>query len=351
MKAISRALYLVFLLAMSLHAMPSIAQSDKELAAIAAYDGPDRARRVLAGAKKEGELTLYGSIPVPDLTAITDAFEKKYGIKVKVWRSSSENVTQRIVTEARGGQPEVDVVETSTQAIESLRREQLLQRVHSPYARDLIPQAVFPHGEWIGTRLDVFVQAYNTAKVKKTELPKTYQDLLDPRWKGRLGIEAEDVDWFSTVVRELGEEKGLKLFRDMVAINGVSVRKGHTLLVNLVASGEIPLALTIYNYTVDRLKAKGAPIEILTIPPAVARISGVGIAKKAPHPYAAMLLYDFMISEGQPILAAHDYIVTSKKINTTVGKMQLKFVDPGTLLDEGDKWTKLYADIFGKQSK
>jgi iron(III) transport system substrate-binding protein len=131
-----RTLYVVVLLMTSLHALPVIAQSSKELAALAAYDGADRERRLLEGAKKEGELTLYGSIPVPDLTAITSAFEKKYGLKVKLWRSSSENVLQRMTTEARAGQPEVDVVETSAQAIESLPREQLLQRVSSPYTRD-----------------------------------------------------------------------------------------------------------------------------------------------------------------------------------------------------------------------
>ncbi len=163
--------------------------------------------------------------------------------------------------------------------------------------------------------------------------------------------QAEDIDWFSTVVRELGEEKGLKLFRDIVAVNGVSVRKGHTLLLNLVASGEIPLALTIYNYTVDRLKAKGAPIEILMIPPVIGRISGVAVAKKAPHPHAAILFYDFMINEAQSILLARDYIPTSKKLDNPARKMSLKFIDPAVLLDEGEKWTKLYADIFGKQPK
>jgi len=351
MNMILRALQVVVLLAASLSVISAIAQSSKDISALAAYEGADRARRLLEGAKKERELTLYGAIPMTDLGAITSAFEKKYGVKVKVWRSSSETLTQRITTEARSGQSEFDVVETNGQAIESLRREKLLQQVISPYLKDLIPEAVLPHHEWVGSRLDIFMQVYNTEKVKKTELPKSYRDLVHPRWNGRLGIEAEDVDWFATVVRELGEEKAIKLFKEIVATNGLSVRKGHSLLLNLVASGEIPLGLTLYNFTIPQLKAKGAPIQEFTIPPVVGRISGIGVSTKAPHPHAAILFYDFMISDAQQILWAKGYAPTSRKIETPANKMSLKFVDPSVLLDEGEKWTKLYADIFGNQSK
>src|SRR6202012_2894128 len=126
----------------------------------------------------------------------------------------------------------------------------------------LIPQAILPHGEWVGTRLNVFVYAYNTNLVKKADLPKTYQDLLNPKWKGKLGIEAEDLDWFAGAVTDLAGQKGmdekkaLDVFRNIATTNGYSVRKGHTLLANLVASGEVPLALTVYNYKAEDLKNK-----------------------------------------------------------------------------------------------
>ena len=161
---------------------------------------------------------------------VTAAFEKKYGVKVRVWRGSSENVVQRSVTEARGGRYDADVFETGGAAMESLHREKLLQEVKSPRLAELNPAALTAHGEWTGTRYNVFVAAYNTKLVKKDELPKSYDDLLDPRWKGKLGIEADDTDWFGAVIDQLGEERGLKLFRDIVATNGISVRKGHTLL-------------------------------------------------------------------------------------------------------------------------
>lgn len=318
---------------------------------IAMYQGADRQKRVLDGARKEGQLLVYTSMPVDDLAVFTAAFEKKYGIKVNVWRASSEKVIQRALTEARAGRFDVDIVDTNGPELEALHREKYLQEVKSPHLVQLIPQAITPHREWVGTRLNIFSQAYNTKLVKKEELPKTYADLLDPKWKGRLGIEAEDADWFAGVISELGEAKGLQLFRDIVARNGLSVRKGHTLLTNLVASGEIPLALTVYNYKAEQLKNKGAAIEWFVIPPAIARPNGIGMARKAPHPYAAVLYYDFMLSDAQPMLLKRDFVPTSKTVETNLNKVPLKFVDPKVILDESEKWTKLYDEIIGKQSK
>jgi iron(III) transport system substrate-binding protein len=131
------------------------------------------------------------------------------------------------------------VFETGGSAMESLHREKLLQEVKSPAFADLNPAALTAHGDWTGTRYNVFVSAYNTNLIKRDALPKSYDDLSDPKWKGRLGIEADDSDWFGAVIGELGEERGLKLFRNIVVANGVSMRKGHTLLTNLAVFGEV----------------------------------------------------------------------------------------------------------------
>lgn len=319
---------------------------------LATYEGPDRLQKLIDGAKKEGEVVIYTSAPVDDMKALTDAFEKKYGVKAKVWRASSEKVLGRTITEARSGRFDVDIVETNGPELEALVREKLLQPVKSPSHADLLPEALFPHSSWVGSRLNIFAHAYNTNLVKKDELPKTYEEFLHPKWKGRLGIEAEDADWFSGVVGSLGEEKGLKLFRDIVLANGVSVRKGHTLLTNLVASGEIPLALTVYNYKAEQLKNKGAPIDWFVIAPAIVRANGVGVVMKPAHPHAALLFYEFEISEeGQRLLFSRDFVPTNKKIETNLNKVSLKFVDPKVALDEFAKWEKLYNDTFNKQSK
>lgn len=321
-------------------------------AAITQYEGADRQQRLLDGAHKEGELTLYTSLTVEDMAVLNGAFEKKYGVKVRMWRAAADKVVQRALTEAQAGRYDVDVIELSGPSLEALHREKLLAVVRSPYQADLIPAAVPAHHEWVGARLNIFVQAYNTTLVRKEDLPKSYADLLDPKWKGKLGIEAADDDWFATVVRELGEEKGLELFRKLAAGNGLSVRKGHTLLTNMVASGEVPLALTVYNFTAEQTKQKGAPLEWFVLPPAVARANGVAVARRAPHPNAAVLYYDFMISEeGQRILAQRDFVPASRKVDTPLNKMPLKIVDPALVLDESDKWTRLYDEIIVRQAR
>jgi len=318
---------------------------------VMAYSGPDRQQRLIEGAKKEGQLTLYSSLVVEDLTAIKEDFEKKYGVKVEFWRASSEKVVQRLVTEARGARFDADVIETNGPELEALHREKLLQPMESPYFKDLIPQAVLPHKEWVGTRLNLFVQIYNTKLVKKADLPKSYEDFLNPKWKGRLGIEAEDYDWFAGVVTELGEEKGLALFREIVRKNGLSVRKGHTLLAGLVASGEVPYGLTVYIHNAEKLKQKGAPADWHTVPPAIVRANGIAVAKNPPHPHAAVLFYDYMLSDGQQILRKGQYVPSTTKIESGIGNIKMKFLDPAVILDESSKWEKLYNEIVTRQAK
>jgi iron(III) transport system substrate-binding protein len=218
------------------------------VAEIATYQGADREQRLIEGAKREKELTFYSSIPPDDITALVSAFDRKYGVKVKVWRADSEGFLQRIVGEARARRFEVDVMAGSSSALEPLYRENLLQEVRSPNLAGVIPQAIAPHRQWVAVYLSTIVQAYNTDLIRKESLPKTYYDLLRPQWKDKLGIEAEDFDWFAQVVMDFGETQGLRLFRDIVASNGMSVRKGHSLLTNLVAAGEVPLALTVYGF-------------------------------------------------------------------------------------------------------
>jgi len=315
---------------------------------VALYAGADRLQKLIEGAKKEGELAIYTSAQSSDMGALTSAFEKKYGVKVSMWRASSEKVLQRAVAEARANRHTMDIAETNGPEMESMHREKILQAVNSPHHAELIPQALLSHREWVGTRLNVFVLAYNTKAVRKEELPKRWEDLLDPKWKGKLGVEQEDSDWLAGTFGEIGEAKGTKLFKEIVAKNGVSVRKGHTLLAQLVVSGEVPLALTVYNYKAEQLKGKGAPIDWFAIGNAIARPNGAGVARHAPHPHAAVLFYDFEISEeGQKILAKRDFVPTSKKVDTPLNKLPMKFVDARVTLDEYEKWAKLYEEIFG----
>lgn len=316
---------------------------------IATYQGSDRHERLVEAAKREGELTVYHAYP--QLANVMAAFTKKYGIKIKSWRSGSESILQRVASEARARKYDVDIVQNNAPENEAAHREKLLQEVGSPFLKDLMPAASPAHKEWVGITLDVYSAAYNTARVKKEELPKTYRDLLDPKWKGRLGAEAEDQAWFATLVDTLGEQQGLKLFNDIVATNGISLRKGHSLLTSLVASGEVPLALSVYSWNPDQLKQKGAPIEGLLIEPVVAQFSTMAMLKKAPHPNAAALFYDFVLNEGQQILADLHFVPTSRKAASPIGDVPIKFIDPGQALDLQEKWTKTYLNVMSGKAK
>ena len=326
------------------------AQADPAaMAAIASLSGPERLKKLMDGARQEGSLNIYTSMPVDDATALTSAFEQRYGVKSKVWRAGSEKVLQRGVLEARANRFEADIFETNAPEMEVLSREKILQECKSPFLQDLIPQALSPRREWIATRLNIFTCAYNTKLIRKEDLPKTYNDLLNPFWKGKLAVEADDSDWLAGTVMNMGEEKGVALFKEIVRKNGVSVRKGHTLLANLVISGEVPFALTLYNYKVEQLKNAGAPMDWVALAPTVARPNCVGAARRAPHPHAAVLWQDFELSEGQVILGKRDFIPTSTKVPSTLNKMPLVFADPTITLDHGQKWSRLYEEIFNRK--
>jgi iron(III) transport system substrate-binding protein len=314
--------------------------------------GPARAARLLDGAKKEGELMLYHVMPAIDMAPVIEAFTKKYGIPVKTWRSSSETVLQRVITESHGARFVVDLVENNSPELEAMHRERLLQAVNSPSHQDIIPEALPEHREWVGNTIDVFVQAYNTNLIKKEDLPKSYSDLLDPKWKGRLGLEAADQNWFAMLSQELGQEKVEKLFRSIVELNGISVRSGHSQLANMVAAGEVPLALTVLNYTPPQLKLKGAPIDSFILSPGIAYFRGIALLKKSPHPFAALLFYDFLQSEeGQQILVNRSKFSVNKKLTNLKEKIPLKYIDPAKALDNAERWTRSYEEIVTKRAK
>jgi iron(III) transport system substrate-binding protein len=317
------------------------------------YQGADRMEKIVAAAKQEGEVTLYTTIAEKDLPKILKPFEDKYGVKVTTWRAGTDKVLQRTIQEARAGRHEVDAIHFGSPEMEALAREKILRAVSSPVHADLRPGSVPPHKQWAATILSVWVQAYNTNVVKKEDLPKSYQDLLDPKWKGKLGIEVKNDDWFATVVHQMGsEQQGLEFFRKLVDTNGISARKGHTLLNNMVISGEVPMALTVYNYMPQQAKEKGAPIDWFAIEPAIARSNAIGVAAHARHPNAALLLYEYMLGvDGQKAMGKIRYVPTNNKVESPVKGLRIVTTDPVRSLDEAEKWSKLFEDTVTKRSR
>jgi iron(III) transport system substrate-binding protein len=310
------------------------------------YQGADREQRVLAGAKKEGRVVVYTSLNTKDSVPITEAFEKKYGVKVDLWRSSSEKVLQRAVTEARAGRYAVDAFELNGPELEAMYREGLLDKFYSPESKNMPAQAFAKNGAYVADRFNFFTIAYNTNLVKPGEVPKSYEDLLKPNWIGRIGIEASDTDWFASMVHAMGEEKGMAFFRKLAGMKP-QMRTGHTLMAELVASGEIPLAATIYNHNAERLKVKGAPIEWKALTPTFGRPNGVAVARRAEHPHGALLFVDFMLSlEGQKLLLKRNRVPASNKVDSKLNDFPYQMIDPVIVIDESEKWEKRWSELF-----
>src|SRR5467141_3286296 len=152
------------------------------------YKGADREKRILEEAKKEREVVVYTSLNLKDSVPIVEVFERKYGVKVQLWRSSSEKVLQRAIAESRAGRFACDILETNGPEMEAMHREELLEEFFSPHFADL-PAAAFPkHRHYVADRFNFFTIAYNTNLVKSNEVPNTYEDLLNPRFERRVGL-------------------------------------------------------------------------------------------------------------------------------------------------------------------
>jgi iron(III) transport system substrate-binding protein len=315
------------------------------------YKGADRDARLLEGAKKEGTVSIYTSLNTKDSGPITEAFEKKTGVKTLLWRASSEKVLQRAVTEARAGRFACDVLETNGPEMEALYREKLLTEFYSPHFKDLPPAAFPKHRHYVADRFNFFTIGYNTNIVKPDEVPNSYADLLHPRFVGKIGLESGDTDWFAAIVKHMGEDKGLAFFRKLAEMKP-QMRTGHTLLAELVSSGEVPLTATIYNHNMERLAVKGAPVKWKALAPTFGRPNSIGVVPRATHPHAALLFTDFMLSpQGQQLLKERNRVPASLAVDTQLNKFPFEMIDPVISLDEADKWDRLWSGLFLKGQK
>jgi iron(III) transport system substrate-binding protein len=265
---------------------------------------------------------------------------------VVLWRALSEQIVQRTINEARGRRHTVDVIETNGPEMEMLAREQVLGEAYSPYIADLPAGVVPAHRSWFPDRLNFYVVGYNTARVKRAEVPTTYDGFLDPKWKGRLGIEATDAEWMATVIKLRGNEKGMEYFRRLSA-QDVDVRRGHILLATLVAAGEVPVGLSMYQSNILPLMRKGAPIDFVPVQPVVARPQGIGVARNAPHPNAALLFTDFVLSPaGQRLFESLGRVPASTRVKSELNNFPYTTIDPVTVLDEQARWEKVWNGFF-----
>jgi iron(III) transport system substrate-binding protein len=310
--------------------------------------GADRDQRLIDMARRERELVLYTSLATTESIPLIKAFERKYGVKVRLWRALSETILQRTVAEARGHRHNVDVVETNSPEVEALAREQLTAEFFSPHVADLHAWAVPAHRLWIGDRVDLWVAAFNTGKVRRDEIPATYEGFLEPKWKGRIAVEASDDQWLGAVVKYWGEERAMAFFRKLADLKP-DVRKGHVLLAQLVAAGEVPVGLTTYSGNAESIKLKGGPVDWAAVEPLVGRLQAIALARHAPHPNAALLFADFVLSpDGMQLLQAMGRVPTSRNVHTVMDGSKYVLVDPAQPSDEAARWQRMWKDLFLK---
>ncbi|MBI4524416.1 MAG: extracellular solute-binding protein [Deltaproteobacteria bacterium] len=319
-------------------------------ACLLAFPGLTLAASVLDAAKKEGVVVLYAAGNVEDFQKLNGAFEKKYPfLKVQLFRANWERVRNRATTEARAGSHFVDVLHVDGINGWILKEQNLLQP-HKSRETDDFPQDFKDPTGLLPCCFDILtnVIGFNTKLVPRQDAPKTYTDLLQPRWKGRLGMDADEGEWFAALVTIWGKEKTADYFRSLMK-QEPSSRRGHTLLANLTAAGEFAVAVNLFGYRVLEMQAKGEAIDLVHADPLVVRPAHLSLARQAPHPNAARLYMDFVFSvEGQQIIASVGRTVIKPGVQTKYGNLvegiKLHPVKP-EMAKNYEETSKLYYSI------
>lgn len=307
--------------------------------------------KLVEAAKKEGALSWYTSMSVVESKPIADEFEKQYPfIKVDLFRSSGEKVQNRAVTETRAGRWDFDVASLSE--IGTLIEHKLIAPYVSPETANYIKELKDPQGYWNAVYINYYVPGYNTRMVAEKDAPKRWEDFLDPKWKGKISIDQEDYPWYTTLLAAWGKEKTEKYARSL-AKQDIQWRKGHSLIAQLMTAGEFPLGI-VYAHRVESDKKKGAPLEwVNTVDPVVASVHTAGLSAKAPHPNAAKLLIDFMLTKKiqekfrglNRVPARRDVEPPSPKMDQSKLKIRVVPHDTATRYNE---YVSEFRAIFGQ---
>jgi iron(III) transport system substrate-binding protein len=301
-------------------------------------------------AEAEGKLMFYATFNASDSKSLIDGFKQLYPkIEGTFYRSSDSAMMERIVTENRTGQNLWDVVVTSSFYGHNLKKRGLLAAYDSSERKFYRDGYKDPQAFWTSSYTNYAAFGYNTRGVSKASVPRSFDDLLKPEFKGQIGMESRPYEWFATTLRAMGEEKGLAYMRELA--KQTQLRAGRTLLAQLVAAGEFKGALTAYSQTFEVLKPTGAPVDWVYLNPVFANIHPSGVAAKAPHPNAARLFVDFVLSKrGQELVRAMNRI--PDRIDTPPEQARLiEGVKPAfastEVFENIERYAKMFHDIFG----
>ena len=305
-------------------------------------------------AKKEGEIVLYTVMSSDNNQPMMEAFEKKYpGVTVKSWWGSTEAMLSRVLTEVRSGALKADVIFSGGSEMQVFKKRGLLQKYLSPEAQAIPKDFRDAEGYWTNVHPLSMITAYNTDQVKPQDAPQTYEDLLKPQWKGKMSMDRLEYDWFATLQKVWGRAKAIDYFKKL-ASQDIRFDSGHTKITTLVAAGDVPVGINMYEYRVASLKKQGARINWVALDPVVAILEVVAITSNAAHPNAARLLVDFMLSvDGQDLIKGFGRVPGRRGIeplDKEIAKIKPYPTDLATIYNVGlDVFGKEFREIFGLQ--
>lgn len=305
---------------------------------------------LVRGAKKEGKVVFWSSMRVEDSRALAAGFEAKYPfIKVDIFRAGGEQIVNRAMAEHLAGKTTYDVLNAF--ALKVLQNKGLLQPYAAPEAAHYATGFKDPQNYWVSLYSGYNVIGYNTKLVSKADAPRNWDDLLHPRWKGKLGMDDEEYFWHAGMLKHWGQEKGKK-YMDALSRQGLQFRNGHALLADLLSLGEFPVVVVVYPDHIEQMKAKGQTVEwVKTSDPILVNLAPVAVAAKAPQPNGAKLFMNYSISkEGQEILQKARRASARHDVNPMVPDMdprKLKLVPLDPEIPTNPEHVREFRRVFG----
>ena len=304
--------------------------------------------KLIEGAKKETSLIWYTSTSIEDIKRLFDAFTKKYPfIKSEFFNAGSARVFNRILNEARAGKVFFDLIAVRGVETHQLVKGGFLQPYVSPEASSYPQGFKDTKGYWVDYFDAYNVIGYNTKLVPKDRAPKSWDDLLDPQWKGKIAMDEEMYSWYAAMAVVWGREKA-QSFMKALARQDIQLRTGQSLIAQLMAAGEFPMAMVLA-HRIEKMKEQGAPVEwVTTLDPLTVSLHPIGVAAKAPHSNAAKLFIDFVLSkEGQQVVLAMGRTPSRPGIDTKMQAKNLKLFPISPELGENyNQYQKEFSELF-----
>jgi len=271
---------------------------------VASMGRGEREALLVQGAKEEKEVMFYGTTPVNQLAVLKKAFSARYPfVELKHFYSPRQGILNKTLSEARGGANIVDVIMTDLSYGSLFIKEGVSYPYSTPDVKRYVRGSYDPNGQWYTMYMLSIALVYNRNMVKPGEAPRSYQDLLDPKWKGSMLFDPEAAYIMAAMEQAWGKEKA-RDYLARLAKQDLIFRRGTTLTTQLIAAGEQPIAIAVNAETAAEVRDKGAPLGFSVLSPRIIKPNGFFVAKKAPHPHAALLFTDWTLSEeGQKVLA------------------------------------------------